>query len=602
MRITRTVLRIVHSLVTGGVIALAAAASAAAATAPSVTTGPVTAVGPTTATVSGTVNPNGTATTWHVEYGTSTNYGSQTSSVNAGAGTTSTNVTANLGGLTAGTTYHYRLVAVSTAGTSRGSDGILQTSSTPSAATGTASSVTSTSATLNGTVNPNGRSTTWTFEYGTSTGYGSKTPAKSAGAGTSATAVSAPVTGLQTGRLYHFRLVATSDAGTNRGADQTFLPTSVPAVVTKPASSIHDTTAQLNGTANPNGLATTTTFEYGTTTAYGTKTGIKSAGSGTSARSISTGVAGLAGATTYHYRLVATSAAGTTTGADQTFTTLGRPAAATGGATSIGEQTATLTGSVTPNGHSTSWYFEWGTSLSYGTRLATKSAGSGTTAVGVTAPLSGLSAGTTYHFRLVATNSAGTTTGADVAFTTAGAAVTLVATSSRVIFGLPVRLVGVIGTKQADQRVTVFAQRFGAGSFTAVTTVLTGAGGTWTLLVHPKIATKYKALFNSAASPIATIGVRPAVTLRAVPRIRGRFSTHVIGARSFAGRFVQLQRRLANGSWRTIARRALDRHSTAVFTPRLARGRWTLRAAMSVNQAGAGYLAGFSPSVGYRRR
>lgn len=566
------------------------------------TTGPVTAVGPTTATVSGTVNPNGTATTWYVEYGTSTSYGSKTSSTSAGAGTTSSSVTANLGGLTAGTTYHYRLVAVSTAGTSHGSDGILQTSSTPSAATGGASSVTPTSATLNGTVNPNGRSTTWYFEYGTSTSYGTKTPAKSAGAGTSASAVSAPVTGLTTGRLYHFRLVATSDAGTNRGADQTFVPTAVPAVVTKPASSIRDTTAQLNGTVNPNGLTTTTIFEYGTSTAYGTKTAVKSAGSGTSARSVSAGLAGLAGATTYHYRLVATSAAGTTAGADQTFTTLGRATAQTGGATSVGEQTATLTGSVTPNGHSTSWYFEWGTSLSYGTRLATRSAGSGTTAVAVSAPLSGLSAGTTYHFRLVATNSAGTTTGADVVFTTTGAAVTLVATSSRVIFGLPVRLVGVIGTKQADQRVTVFAQRSGAGSFSAVTTVLTGAGGTWTLLVHPKIGTSYKALFNGAASPIAAIGVRPAVTLHVVPKRRGRFSTHVIGTRSFAGRVVQLQRRLANGNWRTIARRALDRHSTAVFTPRLARGRWTLRAAMSVNQAGAGYLAGMSPSIGYRRR
>ncbi len=583
-------------------IALAAAASALAATAPSVTTGPVTAVGPTTATVSGTVNPNGTATTWHVEYGTSMSYGSTTSSAGAGAGTTSTSVSSNLSGLTGGTTYHYRLVAVSSAGTSRGADGILQTSSTPSAATGSASSVTSTSATLNGTVNPNGRSTTWYFEYGTSTSYGTKTAAKSAGAGTSATPVSAPVTGLTTGRLYHFRLVASSDAGTSRGADETVLPTAVPTVVTKAASSIRDTTAQLNGTVDPNGLATTAYFEYGTSTAYGTKTAAKSAGSGTSTRSMSADIGGLTGATTYHYRFVATSAAGTTVGADQTFATLGRATVHTGSATSIGEQTATLTGSVTPNGHSTSWYFEWGTGTTYGTRLATKSAGSGTTAVAVSAPISGLSGGTTYHFRLVAANSAGTTTGADVAFATVGAAVTLGANSSRVVFGRPVRLSGVIGTKQADQRVTVFAQRFGAGSFTAVTTVLTGAGGTWTFTVHPKIGTTYKALFNGAASPTANVGVRPAITLHAVPNSRGRFSTHVTGLHSFAGRIVQLQRRLANGSWRTIARRALNGHSTTVFAPKLARGRWTLRIAMSVNQAGAGYLAGMSPSIGYRRR
>jgi hypothetical protein len=594
--------RIVHSFVAAGVIALAAAVPAMAATAPSVSTGPVTAVGPTTATVSGTVNPNGTATTWHVEYGTSTGYGSSTSSTSAGAGTTSTGISANLSGLKAGTTYHYRFVAVSTAGTSRGADGILQTSSTPAAATGSASSITSTTATLNGTVNPNGRSTTWYFEYGTSTSYGSKTPVKDAGAGTSATAVSVTVAGLTTGRLYHFRLVASSDAGTSRGSDQTFLPTAVPTVVTKPASSIRDTTVQLNGTVNPNGLATTSYFEYGTSTAYGTKTAVKSAGSGTSARNESAGVAGLAGATTYHFRFVATSTAGTTAGADQTFTTLGRATVQTGGATNIGEQTATLTGSVTPNGHSTSWYFEWGTGTSYGTRLATKSAGSGTTAVVVSAPISGLSGGTTYHFRLVATNSAGTSTGADVAFTTAGAAVTLFAAPARVVFGHSVRLAGIVGTKQANQRVTVFAKRFDAGSFTAVTTVLTSVGGSWILTVRPKIGTTYKALFNNTGSPPVSIAVRPAVTVHAVPKAAGHFSAHVSGTHSFAGRIVQLQRRLANGGWRTIARRALNRHSTTVFAPRLARGRWTLRVAMSINQAGAGYISGFSGSIGYRRR
>ena len=53
--------------------------------------------------------------------------------------------------------------------------------------------MTTTTATLNGTVDPNGRATTWYFEYGTSTSYGSKTAEKSAGSGTSTTGVAAPV-------------------------------------------------------------------------------------------------------------------------------------------------------------------------------------------------------------------------------------------------------------------------------------------------------------------------------------------------------------------------------------------------------------------------
>src|SRR2546423_879585 len=173
-------------------VALVGAGSAAAATAPTASTGPVTAVGPTTATVSGSVNPNGTATTWHVESGTSTSYGSNTSAVSAGSGTSSTAVSASLTGLQPGTSYHYRFVATSTAGTGRGADGLLTTSSAPVAVTGSASSVTATSATLNGAVNPGSRATTWYFEYGTGTGYGTKTPVKDAGAGASDVGVAAP--------------------------------------------------------------------------------------------------------------------------------------------------------------------------------------------------------------------------------------------------------------------------------------------------------------------------------------------------------------------------------------------------------------------------
>src|SRR5262245_34964588 len=262
------------------VVAVIGAGTAAAATAPSASTGPVMSVGPTTATVSGSVNPNGTATSWFVEYGTSTSYGSKTGSTSAGSGTSSVSITPSLSGLRAGTAYHYRVVAMSTAGTARGADGILTTSSAPQVVTGNATGVSTTSATLTGTVDPAGRATTWYFEYGTSTSYGTKTPVRDAGSGSGALPVSALVSGLSSGRTYHFRLVGTSDAGTSRGSDHTFVPSAAPAVTTKGVSSLRDTSVTLNASVNPNGMATTVYFEYGTSTGYGARSSSKNIGSG----------------------------------------------------------------------------------------------------------------------------------------------------------------------------------------------------------------------------------------------------------------------------------------------------------------------------------
>lgn len=94
--------------------------------------------------------------------------------------------------------------------------------SPPSATTGSASSVGTTTATLNGTVNPNGSDSSYYFEYGTTTAYGSATPVTSAGSGNGDIPVSADVIGLVDGTTYHFRMVATNNAGTIFGQDATF--------------------------------------------------------------------------------------------------------------------------------------------------------------------------------------------------------------------------------------------------------------------------------------------------------------------------------------------------------------------------------------------
>jgi hypothetical protein len=309
------------SLLIGVGLLSGSAGVAAVLAAPTAITGPVSSVGVTSATASGTVNPNGQSTSWYFEYGTSTNYGKKTASRSAGSGTANVQVSGVLTGLSPARTYHYRLVATSGGGTTRGRDGVFTTPTAPVAVTGSATGVTVSSATLNGTVDPNGRPTTGYFEYGTSTSYGSRTPAKSAGSGMTATALWAAISSLRPGRLYHYRLVATSDAGTSRGADRTFSTAGPPTVVTGPASSLTHRSARLNGSLNPNGLATTWYFEYGTSTRYRARTSTRSAGKGAKPVNVSVALSGLRAATTYHYRLVAKNASGTRRGANLTFTT-----------------------------------------------------------------------------------------------------------------------------------------------------------------------------------------------------------------------------------------------------------------------------------------
>jgi hypothetical protein len=577
-----------------------AAGSAAAASAPSATTGPVSNVGPTSATVTGTVNPNGTSTTWQIEYGTSTSYGSTTSSSNAGSGTSSVPVSASLGGLKAGTTYHYRVVATNSAGTTRGADGILTTSAAPQVVTGSSANVSSTSATLNGTVNPSGRATTWFFDYGTTTGYGNKTATKDAGSGTSTENVSAAISGLTAGRTYHYRLTAVSDAGTSHGSDQTFVATAPPGVTTRPVSSIGDNTATFNATVTPNGTSTTVYFEFGTSTSYGSKSPSKNIGSGGNAQNVGIGVSGLAANTIYHVRVVATNTTGTNSGSDVTFTTTGRPFVQTGSASGVSSNAGTLGGSVDPNGHAASWYFQYGTTTSYGQQTPTRSSSSKSGSQNVTEPIGSLQAATTYHYRLVATNSIGTSFGNDATFTTAGPPLTIATSSRTVVLSGGVTLTGKLASGRANESVVVYSQRYGSGSFLAVATVLTDDGGAWSLRVRPRIATTYKSVWNGNTSATVSVSVHPAISLRVLGNLR--FATHVTGVRSFRGRVVQLQRRTPGGAWITIARAHLNAGSNAILRPSLKRGRRTLRIAFSVNQAGAGYLAGFSRAISIRRR
>jgi hypothetical protein len=296
-------------------------------------------------------------------------------------------------------------------------------SADPTATTGTAQQVAFASATVTATVNPAGASTSYYFQYGTTSSYGLQTAAASAGAGSSDVPVSQPLSGLAASTTYHFRVVATSGGVSVDGHDATFTTTSTPSpgVSTGTASSIGFASATLAGSVNPQGVATTFWFEYGTTLAYGAKTAVQAAGEGTAARSVSGALSGLGASTTYHYRLVASSAGGTVVGGDQTFTTAKTPApvVVTGAPANVATTSATVNGTVNPGGVSTNYYFQYGTTSSYGHTTATHSAGAGTAAAAVSAALGGLAQGTSYHYRLVAVSAGGTVAGRDATFATA---------------------------------------------------------------------------------------------------------------------------------------------------------------------------------------
>jgi len=371
-----------------------------------------------------------------------------------------------------------------------------------------------------------------------------------------------------------------------------------PGVNTAPASGVAAGSAKLNGSVYPNGQSTGWWFEYGTSTSYGSRTPTRNAGNGTRTLSVSDSVSRLSAGTTYHFRLVASNASGVSYGGDQSFTTPGKPGVNTYAAQNVAASSAVLSGTVDPRGRNTNWYFEYGTTTSYGLRTSAQSIGASFGAHPISVTVSNLSPSTTYHFRLVASNNVGTTVDGDMSFSTP-ATLTISQAAFRVIAGQYVKLSGTVFGGATGTPVTILSQPFGEGTLAPLTTVYSGAGGSWTYLARPMVATTFAAQANGGTSSQLTIGVQPAVSLRLV--VGHRYATHVVGATSFTGKIVQLQRE-ESGRWVTIKRVRLNSSSFAFFPASLLpRGTSTIRIALSVNQAGPGYLAGFSRTLSVHR-
>ena len=159
------------------------------------------------------------------------------------------------------------------------------------------------------------------------------------------------------------------------------------------------------------------------------------------------------------------------TGKTNGSTTITPPTVVTSAASLIATTTVQLNGTVNPNGASTAYHFDYGTTTGYGTSTTSVSAGAGSVAVNAVANLTGLTQGTLYHFRLVASNGGGTTNGIDATFTTSINYLTLYDNVS-------IAPSGVFGVRKGSTDTTV-VMTFGV----TITKVATGTSGQDTVMV-----------------------------------------------------------------------------------------------------------------------
>ncbi len=309
------------------------------------------------ATLTVNVNPNGQFTNVRLEYGQTAALGR---SVDSNAGSTiSQTIPLRMFGLQANTTYYYTFKAWNNSGMTQDRGSFVtnldnssfssgsgsnnnynynqNNGASPIVYTGTPSSVTSNSALLNATINPQNGNTNYWFEYGTSTYLGNSTSSQYLGNGNYAVNASNNLYGLQPNTTYYYKAVAVNNYGSqisgsivsfttlsDSNSNQNYNQNSgaIPTVTTNSASLVTATSATLNGSVNPNNALTNYWFQYGAGTVSDQTAGFQSLSASSGASNVSFALSGLTPNTAYSYRIAAKNDYGVAVYGDpRTFTT-----------------------------------------------------------------------------------------------------------------------------------------------------------------------------------------------------------------------------------------------------------------------------------------
>jgi len=242
----------------------------------------------------------------------------------------------------------------------------------------------------------------------------------------------------------------------------------------------------------------------------------------------------------------------------------GRPSARTGPATQVTSSSAVVTGSVNPNGRATSFYVQYGLSKGYGSQTGFYESDTRSASEPVTIPVTNLAAFTTYHYRLVAINEFGRSTGADRSFRTARIPLSLAiaAYPNPVVFRHPTTIAGALrGTGNGNRPVQLQASSFpyAAGFVNVGNSLNTGPSGEFSFnVLSLNLNTQFRVVTvgsRPVISPIVTaqvtVGVTLAVSARRVRRgARVRFHGSLVPAEDGAPLAIQ---KLVRRRWVTVA-------------------------------------------------